>query len=604
MIASPKSRKAEKISYKGLLKRQNSYVVAILALTLFVIGTIRYVQETLSDIEESIPLQVIEDSQAMASILFDIEDIIQIVAVTKITNGEERARSIETVQHKLQEVSIVLEQKRVKYGFDNLIGTAAIYGVLRPALFDLEGWLQNGIGGLPPTSDIVLTAALERGRTALFKADSLHAQSNNAAVELLRIQAEKVSVFRDAVLLVLIGLAGLAAVLIYYIYSRRASAVALEQSELKHRRIFENATEGIFQVNNDGSLIDVNPALASFLGYSSAEELKQSISSLQEDVYLDHNLARKHYMLLCKRQYLIDEIYQWRRKDGSVTWGAINAHGVFDDNGKFLYLEGTLSDMNDRVRAEVNLRKAKEMAELANRAKSEFLANMSHELRTPLNAIIGFSELLTSEAFGELGHPNYKEYATDIHGAGRHLLGLINDVLDVAKVEAGQLQLSERKIDLASVIQSCFRMLSVRAAEAGVSLLTELPKNVPVFIGDETRIKQILANLVSNAVKFTNQDGTVTVGVEIRPDNGITLRVEDTGIGIEKKDLPRVLDRFGQVQTNYARNNEGTGLGLTLVQMLCEVHGGRFTLESEVGVGTVCTVIFPPERTLRLAEAG
>jgi signal transduction histidine kinase len=243
------------------------------------------------------------------------------------------------------------------------------------------------------------------------------------------------------------------------------------------------------------------------------------------------------------------------------------------------------------------------MAELANRAKSEFLANMSHELRTPLNAIIGFSELLTSEAFGQLGHPNYKEYATDIHGAGRHLLGLINDVLDVAKIEAGQLQLSERKIDLAAVIQSCFRMLSVRAAEAGVELQTDLPTDLPVLVGDEIRIKQILANLVSNAVKFTNQDGKVTVGVEVRPDNGINLRVEDTGIGIEESDLPRVLDRFGQVQTHYARNNEGTGLGLTLVQMLCEVHGGKFTLESQVGVGTVCTVIFPPERTVRLAEA-
>ncbi len=604
MYVLPKFRLADKFKFKSLLRRQNSYVIAILALTLFVVGTIRYVQETLSNIEESIPLKVIEDSQSMASILFEIEDIIQNVAVAKLATGTERSKEIATVKAKLQEVSIVLEQKRVKYGFDNLIGTAAIYGVLRPALFDLKGWLHNGIGGLPPTSDIVLTASLDRVRTALSKADNLHAQSNNAAVELLRIQADKISVFRDAVLLVLIGLAGLAAVLIYYIYSRRTSAVALEQSELKHRRIFENATEGIFQAYADGRLIDANPALAFFLGYSSAEEMKQDVSALQDDIYINPDIARKHYMLICKRQYLIDEIYQWRRKDGSYTWGAINAHGVFDDNGKLLYLEGTLTDMNDRVRAEVNLRKAKEIAELANRAKSEFLANMSHELRTPLNAIIGFSELLTSEAFGPHGHPNYKEYATDIHGAGRHLLGLINDVLDVAKIEAGQLQLSERKIDLSSVIQSCFRMLSVRATEAGVSLLTELPKDMPVFIGDEIRIKQILANLVSNAVKFTNQDGKVTVAVEVRKDNGINLLIKDTGIGIEEKDLPRVLDRFGQVQTNYARNNDGTGLGLTLVQMLCEIHGGQFILESEVGVGTTCTVVFPPERTVRLAEAG
>ncbi|MFC4272499.1 PAS domain S-box protein [Sneathiella chungangensis] len=595
---------ARKLRIANLLRRQNSYIIAILGLTLFVIGTVRYVQVTLSEIEESIPLKVIEDSQAMSAILFDINEITQGIAVAKLARGPERARKITSVRQNIDEVNNLLEVKRVEYGFDNLIGTAAIYGVLRPALFDIQGWLDDGISGLPPTSDIVLRTALERARSALAKADGLHAHSNSAAISLLRVQAEKIGVFRDAVLLVLLGLAGLAAVLIYYIYNRRASEIALEQSELKHRRIYENATEGIFQAYANGKLIDVNPAMAIFLGYNSAEEMKKSVTALQKDVYIDPEVARKHYMLLSKKQHLIDEVYQWRRKDGSLTWGAINCHGVFDDNGKFLYLEGTLTDMNDRVRAEVNLRKAKEMAELANRAKSEFLANMSHELRTPLNAIIGFSELLTSQAFGELGHPNYKEYASDIHGAGRHLLGLINDVLDVAKIESGHLQLSERKIDLAVIIQSCFRMISVRALEAGVSLVSELPDRLPIFLGDETRVKQILVNLVSNAVKFTNSGGKVTVAVEIRDDNGISLRVTDTGIGIDSADIPRVLDRFGQVQTSYARNNEGTGLGLTLVQMLAEVHGGQFTLESEVGVGTVCTVHFPPERTMRLAEAG
>ena len=592
-----------KLKFRNLVKRQNNYLIAIVALTVFVIGTVRYVQETLSDIEESIPLNVIEDSQAMSAILFDIEEFIHFVSIAELAKGEERLKNIMTAQEKLVEVSAILELKRKQYGFDNLIGTAAIYGVLRPALFDIKGWLEEGIGGLPPTQDIVLSTILDRTQSALIKADSLHAQSNSAAVEVLRIQAEKINVFRDAVLLVLIGLAGLAAILIYYIYNRRASEVALEQSELKHRRIFENATEGIFQVSVDGTLIDANPALALFLGYNSAEEMKEQASAVPRDIYQTPDLARKHLMLLAKKQYLIDEIHQWRRKDGKLTWGAINSHGVFDEDGKLLYFEGTLTDMNDRVRAEVNLRKAKEMAELANRAKSEFLANMSHELRTPLNAIIGFSELLMSEAFGSLGHENYKEYSSDIHGAGRHLLGLINDVLDVAKIEAGQLQLSERKVDLAAVTQSCFRMLSVRATEGGVRLLTDMPDTLPTLLGDETRIKQILANLVSNAVKFTNQGGSVTVSVDIRQDNGLNLRVTDTGIGIDEKDIARVLDRFGQVQTSYARNNEGTGLGLTLVQMLAEIHGGQFTLESEIGVGTVCTVSFPSERTVRLAEA-
>ncbi|MCF8467138.1 MAG: PAS domain S-box protein [Sneathiella sp.] len=598
------SRLVRKPGIAGLLKWHNVYIVGILILTIFVIGTVHYVQSTLSSIEESIPLKVIGDEQAIAAVLHDFTEITYCLELAKVSEGEKRQKYISDARKKLASINFMLEATRVEYGFDNLIGTAAIYGVLQPAIYDVGAWLINGVGEMPPETDIVISTALSRARTAIEKAENLHSQSNSNAVALLGVQASRIKVFRDAVLLVLLSLAGLAAVLIYYIFNRRSSEVALEQSELKHRRIFENATEGIFQVRPDGTFINANPAMAFILGYGSSGELVKQVSSFITEIYADVAVAEKHLMLVSKGQYLIDEIYQWRRKDGTMTWAALNAHGVFDDNGRMLYLEGTLTDMNERVKAEVNLRKAKDMAELANRAKSEFLANMSHELRTPLNAIIGFSELLMSEAFGSLGHANYKDYSSDIHGAGRHLLEVINDVLDVAKIEAGQLRLAEMKIDISTVVRSCFRMLSVRAQEAGVTLVSELPDCMPVFLGDETRIKQIIANLASNAVKFTNNGGTVTVAVELGDDNGFILRVTDTGIGIADKDIARVLDRFGQVQTTYARNNEGTGLGLTLVQMLVETHGGRFSLESEVGTGTVCTIFFPPERTVRFADAG
>ncbi|TNE34077.1 MAG: PAS domain-containing hybrid sensor histidine kinase/response regulator, partial [Alphaproteobacteria bacterium] len=549
------------------------------------------------------PLQVIEDEQAVAKILYDFNGIAHSLELARLVRGKEREKLLLSARSRLDEVNFMLEFKRIEYGFDNLIGTAAIYGVLRPAFDDVDNWLQSGISGLPPMSDTVISAALVRANAALDKGRELHTQANSNAIQLLGAQASRINTFRDGMLLVLFFLAGLSAILIYYIYNRRAASMALEKSELKHRRLYENATEGIFLVSADGTLVNANPAMATILGYSSSKELMGHVINFFQEIYAEPAMADKHMMLVSKRQYLIDEIHQWQRADGTLTWGAINAHGVFDGKDRLLFLEGTLTDMNDRVRAELNLRQAKDMAELANRAKSEFLANMSHELRTPLNAIIGFSELLMSEAFGQLGHENYKEYSKDIHGAGRHLLEVINDVLDVAKIEAGQLSLSEVKMDLGNVVASCFRMLSVRAHDAGVNLVQEIDGKLPAFIGDETRIKQIVVNLMSNAVKFTNSGGSVTVRVDLQENDGFRLVVEDTGIGIAEKDIARVLDRFGQVQTSYARNNEGTGLGLTLVQMLADIHDGKFILESEVDVGTRCTILFPPERTARLAEA-
>ncbi len=578
-------------------------MVAITLLTIFVIGTIYFVQVTLSHIEESIPLRIVQYEQADDEVLHGFTRITHILDLAQLSNDQERADYLQSARDELKIVTEALENKRVQFGYDNLIGAAAMYGLLQPAFFDLAKWLDQGIGGLPVDDDVVVSILKSRAHVTLEEAQSLHDESYSIAIELLEKQAVKVSSLRGRIILVLIALAAIAGLLIYYMYHRSKASQALAQSELKHRRIYENATEGIFQVNNKGTFINCNPALASMLGYASPEELVKSVKSYAEEIYTCEKTAEKHLMLLSKGQFLIDELHQWRCLDGSLTWGALNAHAIFDKKGKVEYFEGTLTDMNARVQAEVNLRKAKEMAELANRAKSEFLANMSHELRTPLNAIIGFSEILQSEAFGALGHENYKDYSNDIHDAGKHLLEVINDVLDVAKIEAGQLQLSETSMDLSATVASCIRMLSVRAQNARVSLMPELPDHVPGFTGDETRIKQILVNLASNSIKFTNEGGRVAIGLKIREDGGITLYVSDTGIGIAEKDIPRVLDRFGQVQTSYARNNEGTGLGLTLVQMLVEVHGGTFKLESEVGVGTTCILEFPAERTIKLAKA-
>jgi PAS domain S-box-containing protein len=589
---------------KDIPEWNNAYVVGIVFLVLFVIGTITYVQVTLSSIEESVPLQIVEQEQAVDEIIDLFAVANNALMLAQLAEGDDRRAYITLAREKTEQVHTMLEKERIQFGFDNLIGTAAIYAVIQPATFDVQNWLSNGIGGLPAESLVVLQTAAVRTRTAIDEAEKLHNEVTRTATNLLVAQAEGINAFRGIMILVLFLLAALALALTYYIYNRWLASRDLERSELKHRRIYENATEGIFQARVDGTFIDTNPAMATMLGFSSSAEMVETVQSFVDEIYTDRGIAEQHLMLLTKGQYLIDEIYQWRRKDGSLIWGALNAHAVYNKKGTLQHIEGTLTDMNARVRAELNLRKAKEAAELANRAKSEFLANMSHELRTPLNAVIGFSEILQSEAFGPLGHENYKDYSNDIHAAGKHLLDVINDVLDVAKIEAGQLNLSERGMDLNATVASCIRMLSVRAFNAGVSLTPEIQPDLPGFLGDETRIKQIIVNITSNAIKFTDDGGSVTIAAEVAKDGGIILRITDTGIGIAKKDISRVLDRFGQVQTTYARNNEGTGLGLTLVQMLVEIHGGKFTLESELGEGTVCSIHFPPERSMKLAATG
>ncbi len=603
MLINNSKSLTSRLALDRILGSGNAYMLAIVLLAVFVIGTIYFVQVTLSHIEESIPLRIVQYEQADDDVLHGFTKVTHILDLAQLSTGQKRADYLRVARDELILVTEALEKKRVQFGYDNLIGAAAIYGLLQPSFFDLSKWLENGIGGLAPDSDAVVSVLKSRAQVTLNQALTLHDESYSIAIELLEKQAVKVSSLRGRIILVLFALAAIAGLLIYYMYHRSKASQALAQSELKHRRIYENATEGIFQVNNKGTFINCNPALASMLGYASPEELVKSVKSYVEEIYTSEKMAEKHLMLLTKGQFLIDELHQWRCQDGSLTWGALNAHAIFDKKGKVEYFEGTLTDMNARVQAELNLRKAKEMAELANRAKSEFLANMSHELRTPLNAIIGFSEILQSEAFGSLGHENYKDYSNDIHDAGKHLLDVINDVLDVAKIEAGQLQLCETSMDLNVTVASCIRMLSVRAQNARISLIDELPDHIPGFTGDETRIKQIIVNLASNSIKFTNEGGKVTIGITVRKDGGVTLYVSDTGIGIAKKDIPRVLDRFGQVQTSYARNNEGTGLGLTLVQMLVEIHGGTFKLESEVGVGTTCILEFPADRSIKLAEA-
>jgi two-component system cell cycle sensor histidine kinase PleC len=232
-------------------------------------------------------------------------------------------------------------------------------------------------------------------------------------------------------------------------------------------------------------------------------------------------------------------------------------------------------------------------AETANRTKSEFIANVSHELRTPLNAIIGFSEIMKLG----FGNPEKQaEYAGSIYESGRHLLEIIDDILDVSVIEAGKLELTESRIEIGEVAASCLHLFEVRAKEARVELTSKIAPDLPSFVGDKRRIKQILINLLSNAVKFTPAGGKVCVAAELGADRGLELTVSDSGVGMDSQGISKALTPFGHVGNEFTRDHDGTGLGLPLAVGMANAHGGKLHIESEPGKGTKVKVSFPPER--------
>ena len=262
-------------------------------------------------------------------------------------------------------------------------------------------------------------------------------------------------------------------------------------------------------------------------------------------------------------------------------------------------LERAKTDLEERGRVLEALAqdyaKQKEAAEAASRSKSAFLANMSHELRTPLNAIIGFSELIQSEAFGPVANERYRSYAEDIRSSGAHLLSIVNDMLDLARIEAGKTDLREEPIDLADLIEQSVGLATVGQNGSRRRIDISLEEDLPRFKGDRRALMQVLVNLLSNAVKFTRDDGRI--GVAVWRDSGsVAIEVSDDGIGMPKSEISIVLQPFGQAESNQRRAHQGTGLGLPLSRSLVELHGGQFKIESEPGVGTVVSMVFPPER--------
>ena len=340
-----------------------------------------------------------------------------------------------------------------------------------------------------------------------------------------------------------------------------------------------------------------NQAYAEIFGFDTPDEVVAQASALEHVAPHERDRMRTYSAARIRGEDApATYVFEGIRKDGTRLW--------LENRGRAVTWKGeaavqrTVVDITERKRAEEELRQAKEAAEIANRAKSEFLATMSHELRTPLNAIIGFSDLMDSQTYGPLGDSHYVEYAHDINKSGLHLLDLINDILDLSKVESAKDELHEDRVDISEVIESTATLVRQRALKESVALRFELGEELPMLRADERKLKQILVNLMTNAIKFTNSGGTVTLRAWSRPDSGFVLQVEDAGIGIAPDDIPKALSQFGQVDSALNRKYEGTGLGLPLTKALVEQHGGALDLQSEVGVGTIVTVRLPAARIL------
>jgi signal transduction histidine kinase len=286
----------------------------------------------------------------------------------------------------------------------------------------------------------------------------------------------------------------------------------------------------------------------------------------------------------------IDEVLnhpagEMRLEDG--RWIRLT-HSPANDGG-FMLIASDISLLKER---EAALREARDEAEAANRAKTDFMTNMSHELRTPLSAVIGFSEMIVKETFGPVGQPQYKEFAGDILHAGRHLMDVITDILDIAKAQSGTIELRKRMVRPEAVLRAAVRIVHEKARDADIALDVHIGEQLPPVEADTVRLRQVLLNLLSNAIKFTSAGGTISADV-FRHAEGVAFRISDSGAGMAPGDIPRALQPFIQVDTSLARRHGGTGLGLPLTKIFVELHGGRLEIESKLNVGTIVTVIVP-----------
>ncbi len=398
-----------------------------------------------------------------------------------------------------------------------------------------------------------------------------------------------------ACLAVIIGIIVLFAVITRQFLRLHKTAEALRASELRLRDFASTASEWFWEqddalrftwISQESPVRD--PTDVSYIGRTRWEMVGGDLADPAWAAHLQDLEARRPF-----RNF----VYQRVGNDGRRHYVSISGNPVFDDSGGFAGYRGTGREITVTVEAAEELRRARDQAETASRVKSEFLASMTHELRTPLNAIIGFSELIRDQPFGAIGG-QYVEYAREIHASGRDLLTVINDVLDMSKIEAGRYEINDEPIDIGVKMADCCAILAPQAEEGHVRLIREDTLVGAVVRADQRAIRQVLLNVLGNAVKFTPAGGTVSMRAELPADGSLVIVVADTGIGIDKAALLTLFEPFQQADSSITRRFGGTGLGLSISRRLMRLHDGAIEIDSVLGEGTTVRIIFPQSRVV------
>jgi cell cycle sensor histidine kinase DivJ len=368
----------------------------------------------------------------------------------------------------------------------------------------------------------------------------------------------------------------------------QAADQAAEAGEARYRFLAENAHDLITRHTVDGRIHYASPASARLLGYRPEELIGRLLTDLAHPD--DAHRVSAAFASAGEGKAASAEL-RLSTKQGTYTWGEFRCRPAGRSGDAMGDIVAVTRDVAERKAHEHDLIHARDLAEDASRAKSRFLANMSHELRTPLNAILGFSEVMTHQMFGPIG-ARYVDYAQLIHESGGHLLGLINSILDMSKIEAGRFKLQPEPFDLSEVSVQALRFVRFVAERNGVTLEETIEPAARHIVADKRAVTQILINLLSNGVKFTPRGGTVRIAASVDGDD-FEISVADTGVGIDKADLKRIGQPFEQVESEHTRAKEGTGLGLALVRALAHLHGGSMTIDSQLGEGTTVRVMIP-----------